>query len=589
MPAKAFPDSPLWQNPDTCAVNYEGDTAEAAKYLGFAKAHLRRMLKTSPGATSLPLKPVDGVDIEIYTRPNRIRITAGGGVLVTRIDPSSPATSGDGEYPPYQPRRDRFIYDKGYPEHKVKENYYAGVNHPHHPLRYSPTSYWYYKGKALSWTSVQPRLGSTRNPPSYLYLKGKYCEFPNNIMTAAIKGQEIRLLVEYEINNQFKYALLIYRYPTIQGNTTFTLSQLLSSSIAFDENREGRLRHAEFSGNATTLTVLFDNDALTKFVINNDDYSWQEADVPLNLKTSPFQTQSQTTTTPPNIEEFTPPGPIPYISTTSNTGQRLLPNEAVMSGFRSYGNKVYFVFLRITSQTSSKQTVETGYFEYYYGWKVHEEFSTITASAKLTVEVCLGIYDMNRGSRAEDVVLNSHSFNIAGSASGTPFALGLSGNSQSAGDENSELSLVGLCPEKNLVLYSLKRKSYNAGHTYTNAIVNGNTTITYSYTLWAWQNGVLSLLESNESNESNETVNYHYPGDHIDINLFIGIDYGSQYSNARYAENGKVLLCETITEDKKNHFFAYSIEKRQLLVSEFHDYDISGFPDYFKSSLSVTI
>jgi hypothetical protein len=104
-------ESRLRDNPNAFAIHYDGDIAEGHKWLGYAKVKLKFMLSNHAGAVSSTFQPASGVEIQVYTRPNRIRIMAGGGVVIYYPDrftaetpyppPSTPNENGD-EYSYYR-------------------------------------------------------------------------------------------------------------------------------------------------------------------------------------------------------------------------------------------------------------------------------------------------------------------------------------------------------------------------------------------------------------------------------------------------------------------------------------------------------
>ncbi len=72
----------LWQDSLAHATVFDGDPSQCSLWLGWAKTKLSHMLHSVPGPLSATFVPVEGIEIRVDTRPNRIAIKAGGGLYL---------------------------------------------------------------------------------------------------------------------------------------------------------------------------------------------------------------------------------------------------------------------------------------------------------------------------------------------------------------------------------------------------------------------------------------------------------------------------------------------------------------------------
>ena len=116
----------LWQDPGAVSISYDGDVSLGGQWLGYARGKLIGMLQSTTGPLSATYFPVPDVTIRIDTRPNRIRISAAGGVLSVTLED---ITSGPGKYPVvgtpvYNKFKSRFLYKAQ--KQKSVDAHYAG-------------------------------------------------------------------------------------------------------------------------------------------------------------------------------------------------------------------------------------------------------------------------------------------------------------------------------------------------------------------------------------------------------------------------------------------------------------------------------
>lgn len=158
--AKDQRDQRLWQNGLAHSLITEGDQAECDKWLGWARQKLQFMLANLPGAVSQIFEPVDGIQIDIYTRPNRIRIKAEGGVFVTVSDAFSAASLffSNPVVAPFQTRAERYLF-ASMSKNEKKEQFYSGGTvvlsvaiSNFDTIAAKRGGFWYDKKEAVSWT-----------------------------------------------------------------------------------------------------------------------------------------------------------------------------------------------------------------------------------------------------------------------------------------------------------------------------------------------------------------------------------------------------------------------------------------------------
>lgn len=147
-----------WQSPLAYQKLFEGDISECQKALGQAQAKLKFMLANHPGTSSTTYIHLPGVTVHIDTRPNRIRISAEGGLLVTMSDwLSAMGAYPDASLPPYQKFVNSFLYSSfpSVQNPKIKSDFYAASSF--HLLGSTLpdflSGYWYDKNEksAISW------------------------------------------------------------------------------------------------------------------------------------------------------------------------------------------------------------------------------------------------------------------------------------------------------------------------------------------------------------------------------------------------------------------------------------------------------
>lgn len=98
------PNFPLFESPRAHALLLSGDIATAARWLGYARAQLQGLLARHSAATTITLKPVPGVTIQVFTKPNRILIFAGGLAFIIHgfLHTATGATQTDSEFVVYK-------------------------------------------------------------------------------------------------------------------------------------------------------------------------------------------------------------------------------------------------------------------------------------------------------------------------------------------------------------------------------------------------------------------------------------------------------------------------------------------------------
>jgi hypothetical protein len=157
----------LWQDSLAVAISYEGDVTLGAQWLGYAKAQLNHMLQNTAGPLTASYVPTAEVTIRVDTRPNRIRIAAGGNLFVTIEN----AASGDGNYPVvgtpvFNKFKSRFLYKKLV--RKSVDALYAGDGYHLASSAITTRAFWSDENTvAVSWTGSG---GSTAT----IYLGGRW-------------------------------------------------------------------------------------------------------------------------------------------------------------------------------------------------------------------------------------------------------------------------------------------------------------------------------------------------------------------------------------------------------------------------------
>lgn len=193
-------DSKLWQDPQAHSTIYEGDVAECVKWLGVAKARLRFMLRSTPGATSVTWNPTPDVQIRVDARPGKITIRAEGGIYITVFDPAS-ADSTIFNNPltiPFEDKVGRLLYKtpgsvlakegtfSGGPGYLYDLDNTSGVL-AHKYMKLQAGHSWHNgKDKAISWSIKLARFRYSTDPldkvrwgwKQYLFVDGKKGEIP---------------------------------------------------------------------------------------------------------------------------------------------------------------------------------------------------------------------------------------------------------------------------------------------------------------------------------------------------------------------------------------------------------------------------
>lgn len=203
----SFPDSRLWQNGLAHSLITEGDQAECDKWLGWARQKLQFMLENLPGTVSQIFEPVDGIQIDIYTRPNRIRIKAEGGVFVTVSDAFSPASQfySNPVTAPFQTRAERYLF-ASMSKNEKKEQFYSGgtvilsvASNNYDFIHAKRGGFWYDKKEAVSWTK--------NGIVATVFYNGEFysTNLPNtnHFLTGAVKVDGEALRATYPVLNTY--------------------------------------------------------------------------------------------------------------------------------------------------------------------------------------------------------------------------------------------------------------------------------------------------------------------------------------------------------------------------------------------------
>lgn len=99
-----MPNFPLFESPQSHYLLLSGDIATASRWLGYSRVQLQVLLRRFSGPTTITLKPVAGVTIQIFTKPNRILIFAGGLSFLIHgfLHTNTGATQTDSEFVVYK-------------------------------------------------------------------------------------------------------------------------------------------------------------------------------------------------------------------------------------------------------------------------------------------------------------------------------------------------------------------------------------------------------------------------------------------------------------------------------------------------------
>lgn len=97
MQNSAFPNSRPWQDKNAAAIELVGDAALASEWLPWATSKLAFMLHNQPGSATTSFQPRPDVLVMVMTRPNLIRIIAGGVVKIVVWPTSQAVPNGWGE------------------------------------------------------------------------------------------------------------------------------------------------------------------------------------------------------------------------------------------------------------------------------------------------------------------------------------------------------------------------------------------------------------------------------------------------------------------------------------------------------------